>query len=83
MNASGAAAMVREDSSDIALEASHFAFLQQNKNALANNVLWKRKVRCFFIVLAFWHAKILAGKLLRKLKLWRNVQYWRAKFGNE
>lgn len=36
--------MVREDS-DVALEASHFAFLQQNKNILANNVLWKRKVR--------------------------------------
>ncbi|VIO94560.1 Uncharacterized protein BM_BM2006 [Brugia malayi] len=34
--------MVREDS-DVALEASHFAFLQQNKNILANNVLWKRK----------------------------------------
>ncbi|VDK73598.1 unnamed protein product [Litomosoides sigmodontis] len=34
--------MVREDS-DVALEASHFAFLQQNKNVLANNVLWKRK----------------------------------------
>ncbi|CAG9533036.1 unnamed protein product [Cercopithifilaria johnstoni] len=34
--------MVREDS-DVALEASHFAFLQQNKSVLANNVLWKRK----------------------------------------
>ncbi|EFO27433.2 hypothetical protein LOAG_01053 [Loa loa] len=34
--------MVREDS-DFGLETSHFAFLQQNKNILANNVLWKRK----------------------------------------
>ncbi|VBB26354.1 unnamed protein product [Acanthocheilonema viteae] len=34
--------MVREDS-DVALEASHFAFLQQNKSVLASNVLWKRK----------------------------------------
>ncbi|VDM96059.1 unnamed protein product [Thelazia callipaeda] len=34
--------MVREDS-DVALEASHFAFLQQNKNVLGSNVLWRRK----------------------------------------
>lgn len=55
--------MVREDS-DVALEASHFAFLQQNKNILANNVLWKRKVCFHFFPHIFSYIEYMAYFLM-------------------